>query len=147
MRVRRALGLYTFGYVAVHLLTYAWWDYGLQLDLLMPALFGQEFVLYGIAALLLMVPLAVTSTKGWRRRLGRRWQWLHWLFYPASLLAAAHFLRIGKDPTIALRYMALILALLVVRLPWIRRAIERGRSRLLARWQERRAETQPTRQS
>jgi sulfoxide reductase heme-binding subunit YedZ len=137
------LGLYAFLYTALHFLTFAWWDYGLQIDLLGPVLFGRGFVVYGLAALVLLVPLAITSTKGWRRRLGRWWQRLHWLFYPAAILAVVHYLRIGKDRTIPVRYAAIVGVLLLIRFPWVRRALERARLGIRA-WAGRRAAREGT---
>jgi len=137
LRVRRALALYAFLYTVLHFLTFAWWDYGLQLDLLGPALFRQGFVVYGLLALVLMIPLAITSTKAWRRKLGRRWQWIHWLFYPAAVLAAVHYLRLGKDQTVPARYAAVVGLLLLIRLPWIRRGLDQLRLRIQTWWRKR----------
>ena len=137
-RVRRALGLYAFLYTVLHFLTFSWWDYGFQLDLLAPALFRQTYVVYGLLALALLTPLAITSTRGWRRRLGRRWQWLHWLFYPAALLAVGHYLRLGKDPTVPARYAAVVALLLLTRLRWVRRGLDRLRLRIRMWWRRRR---------
>ena len=138
LRVRRALGLYSFLYVALHFLTFAGWDYGFQVNLLARALFGQGFVVFGLAALVLLVPLAITSTRAWQTRLGRKWRWLHRLFYPAAVLAVIHFLRIRKDPAAPLRYGAIVLLLLAIRLPWARRGLRQARQRT-GGWRERRA--------
>jgi sulfoxide reductase heme-binding subunit YedZ len=133
VRVRRALGVYTFLYVALHFLVFSGWDYGFQFDLLGPALFRQSSVTIGLAAFVLLIPLAITSTKGWQRRLGSNWTRLHWLFYPAAILAALHFLRVGKDPTIALRYAVVVGLLLVIRLPWLRKWVREARRRFTSR--------------
>ena len=127
LRVRRALGLYSFLYVVLHFLTFAGWDYGFQPDLLGPALFSQRFVVFGVVALPLLIPLAITSTRGWQKRLGKKWRWLHRLTYVAAILALLHYLWIGKDPTIPLRYTAAVALLLVVRLPWVRRWFRKTR--------------------
>jgi sulfoxide reductase heme-binding subunit YedZ len=139
LRARKALGLYAFLYAALHFLTFAWWDYGLSWELLAPAIFGQRFVVYGLLSLLLLIPLAITSTRGWRRRLGGAWQRIHWLVYPAVLLAVVHYLRIGKDAAIPTRYAVLVGVLLVVRLPFIRRALSHipGRLRGLRQTEDR----------
>jgi sulfoxide reductase heme-binding subunit YedZ len=132
LRVRKALGLYSFLYVSLHFLTFAGWDYGFRIDLLGPALFRQNFVVYGLAALALLVPLAITSTRGWQARLGRKWRWLHMLFYPAAILAVVHYLRLSKDPTVPLRYGVVVLALLAIRLPSVRRGLRQARLRVRA---------------
>src|SRR5690606_27212959 len=76
LKLRRPLGLYAFLYAAVHLLIFVALDYGLDLGLIWAAIAEKRFVLAGLAAFLLLVPLAPTSTKGWQRRLGRRWKLL-----------------------------------------------------------------------
>jgi sulfoxide reductase heme-binding subunit YedZ len=122
MRVRRALGLYAFLYVSVHFFVFAGWDYGLDLGLLGPAIFSQRFVLPGLAAGLLLIPLAITST-GWsQKRMGGRWKWLHRLAYLAAILAVLHFFWLVKDPRRPLLYGAVLALLLLIRLPIVRRA-------------------------
>jgi sulfoxide reductase heme-binding subunit YedZ len=127
LRVRRTLGLYSFLYVVLHFLTFAGWDYAFQLDLLWPALFSQRFVVFGVVALMLLIPLSITSTRGWQKRLGKKWRWLHRLTYLAAILALRHYLWIGKDPTVPLRYTAVVALLMVVRLPWVRRWFRKAR--------------------
>ena len=129
-RVRRALGLYTFGYAALHFFVFAGLDYGFDLGLLGPALVLQRFVLVGLVAFLLLLPLAVTSTRGWQRRLGKNWRRLHWLFYPAAALVVVHLLWLSKDPRMSVRYGAIIAVLLLVRVPPIRKAIVALRRRV-----------------
>jgi sulfoxide reductase heme-binding subunit YedZ len=123
MRVRRTLGMYAFLYASLHLLVFLF-DYGwiigvgFDLALISQALFGHHYALAGLAAYLLLVPLAITSTPGWIRRLGPRWQALHRLVYLAALLAAVHFLWLVKaDPHVPLIYSAVIVGLLLLRLP------------------------------
>jgi sulfoxide reductase heme-binding subunit YedZ len=132
MRIRRPLGLYAFGYALLHLLIFAGWDYGFQFGLLGSALFGQAFIVVGLLSLAVMLPLAITSTRGWQRRLGRGWKWLHRLVYLAASLAVVHFLLTRKDPTVPIRYAAVIGVLFLIRLPWVRRAFARLRSRARA---------------
>jgi len=74
LRVRRALGLYAFVYASLHGLIFAGWDYGFDLQLLKPAILNQRFVLAGSAAFLLLLLLAITSTRGWQKRLGKNWK-------------------------------------------------------------------------
>ncbi|MCA9902019.1 MAG: ferric reductase-like transmembrane domain-containing protein, partial [Anaerolineales bacterium] len=69
--LRRPLGLYAFMYVCLHLLTFLGLDYGFDLSFIVDGIVEQPFVLVGTAAFLLLVPLAITSTKGWQKRLGK----------------------------------------------------------------------------
>jgi sulfoxide reductase heme-binding subunit YedZ len=133
-RVRRALGLYAFLYAALHGLTFVGLDYRFDLELLGPAIRDQRFVLAGMATFLLLLPLALTSTRDWQRRLGKGWRWLHRLAYAAGLLAVVHFAWLTKDLRVPLRYGALLAVLLVLRLPPVRRAIRRLREQVGAWW-------------
>ncbi|NTW97478.1 MAG: sulfoxide reductase heme-binding subunit YedZ [Oscillochloris sp.] len=124
-RLRRPLGLYSFLYVCLHLLTFAVLDYGLDWGLIGQSLAEKRYIMAGLAGFLLLLPLAITSTRGWQRRLGRRWRPLHRLVYPAAMLAILHFLWLSKVPRDPLIYGAIVAALLLVRLPplrsWLRR--------------------------
>ena len=99
LRFRRLLGLLTFGYALLHLLAYAWLDMGLVPEDIVRDIPKRPFVLVGTLALLLLLPLAVTSWNGAIRRLGAaRWQALHRLVYAVAVLAVLHFawMRSGK---------------------------------------------------
>jgi sulfoxide reductase heme-binding subunit YedZ len=130
LRVRRALGLYAFMYAALHFVTFVGLDYGFDLELLGPAIFDQRFVIVGFAAFLLLLALALTSTKGSQRRLRRNWKRLHKLIYLAGALVVVHFLWAVKDAREPLRYGVVLIALLALRLPRVRRAISSIRRRL-----------------
>jgi sulfoxide reductase heme-binding subunit YedZ len=134
IRVRRALGLYAFFYVCLHFVTFAVLDYGLDLTLLRQAVFEQRYVLAGLVSGLILLPLAITSTDHWQKRLGKTWKWLHRLVYLAGFLAVLHFLWFVKDAREPLRYGALFAVLLVLRIPGIRKVgnalYRRIRSRL-----------------
>ena len=95
--LRRPLGLYAFLYVCLHLLTFIWLDYAFDLTFLIDGIIEQKFVLVGFAAFLLLIPLAVTSTKGWQRRLGKRWKKLHKLSYLIIVLVLIHFIWLVKN--------------------------------------------------
>jgi methionine sulfoxide reductase heme-binding subunit len=113
---RRPLGLYAFLYVSLHFLTFAVLDYRLDLALLRPAVLEKRYVLAGVAAGLLLAPLAVTSTRGWMWRLGRNWKRLHWLVFPAAALAVAHYAwAVKADTRIPLACGALLTILLLAR--------------------------------
>lgn len=122
--LRKILGLYAFFYVSVHFLIFIWLDYGLDLDLLQEAIFEKRYALVGFAAFLILLPLAITSTKGWMKRLGKRWKRLHRLVYLVALLAVIHFVWLVKsDIREPLAYGAVMGVLLLVRVPGIRRTI------------------------
>nr|WP_255603623.1 protein-methionine-sulfoxide reductase heme-binding subunit MsrQ [Oscillochloris sp. ZM17-4] len=121
--LRKPLGLYSFLYVSLHLLTFAVLDYWLDAGLIWQAVVEKRYVLAGFAGFLLLLPLAITSTKGWQRRLGRRWRPLHSLIYPAAILAILHFLWLSKVVRDPLIYGAIVAALLIVRLPPVRARI------------------------
>lgn len=91
-RHRRTLGLFGFAYVMLHWLAYALLDVQLDWALLVEDLTKRPYIMIGMAGLCLLVPLAVTSTQGWIRRLGgRRWNLLHRLVYPAAALGVVHY--------------------------------------------------------
>ena len=128
LRLRRPLGLYAFGYALLHLLNFAVVDYGLDPGLLREAILEKRYVLVGFAAFLLLVPLALTSTQGWQRRLGKRWKGLHRLVYGAAPLAVVHFVWLVKaDVREPLLYGAIVVALLCLRFPSVRRVVTRLR--------------------
>lgn len=128
--LRKPLGLYAFLWMSLHFLTFTALDYGLNLGLIQQAIDEKRYVLVGFAAFLLIIPLAITSTKGWQKRLGKRWKRLHMLVYPAAILAVFHFIWLVKaDLREPLIYAATLGLLLALRLPPVRRAIARLRQR------------------
>ena len=92
MQYRRMLGLFAFFYAFVHFLTYLVLDQSFAFDQLMADVAKRPFITMGFIAFVLMIPLALTSTKGWIRRLGRRWQMLHRLIYISGVAAAIHYI-------------------------------------------------------
>ena len=114
MRLRRTVGLWAFAYVALHFLTWLVLDRSLDLSGVLTDIAKRPFITVGFAALLLLVPLAVTSTDRWMRRLGRRWHSLHRLVYVATLLGGLHFLWLVKadwrEPAAYLAGYALLMA-------------------------------------
>lgn len=92
MSFRRMLGLYTFFYAVLHLLSFATFLVGWRWGILLTELTKRPYIIVGSLALLLLIPLAFTSTKSMQRRLGKRWKKLHSLIYPISLLAMLHFI-------------------------------------------------------
>ena len=121
-RIRRELGLFAFAYAVLHVSVYVFLDQVLDLRAMFDDIVQRPFITVGFGALVLLVPLAVTSTKSWIRRIGfARWQRLHQLAYVAGVLAAVHFIwRVKIDVTQPVMYAAALSVLLLVRvLFWI----------------------------
>ena len=112
--IRRRIGLAAFFYAFLHMLAYLGLDRGWSLQLLWEDVMIRTYIMLGMAALVLMIPLAITSTNGMIRRLGRKtWDRLHWLIYPLAIIAVAHNLLMVKvidgDPTVHAAILALLL--------------------------------------
>ncbi len=126
--LRRMLGLWAFFYASLHALTFVGLDYGFDPRLLPEALFQKRFALAGVAAFIALLPLAVTSTRAWQRRLGRDWRRLHRLAYLAGLLAALHYIWQTKaDITQPLLWAGALVLLLLARLPSYLRSRQQAR--------------------
>jgi sulfoxide reductase heme-binding subunit YedZ len=113
IQYRRMLGLFAFFYATLHLLTYFTFDLVFDFSRVIADVWKRPFITAGMAAFLLMLPLAVTSTKGWIRRLGRRWQVLHRLIYASAIAAVLHFLWKVKVVAGEPVYYAVILGVLL----------------------------------
>jgi sulfoxide reductase heme-binding subunit YedZ len=114
---RRRLGLAAFAYAAAHFATWAAIDNGLAWRVLVEDVVERPFVTMGFAAFVLLVPLAVTSTRASIRRLGKRWVALHRLVYVAAVLAIVHFWwLVKKDVTEPAVYAGIVALLLGARL-------------------------------
>src|SRR5687768_8567381 len=92
IQYRRMLGLFAFFYATVHLVSYLAFDRVFQWGEIAADVAKRPFITAGMTAFALMLPLAATSTRGWIRRLGRRWQLLHRLVYLSAAAAALHFI-------------------------------------------------------
>ena len=115
IRLRRQIGLTAFWYAVLHLLTYLVFDQSLSVAEIGEDVAKHPWVLVGFTSFLLLVPLAVTSTAGWVRRLGgKRWQRLHRLIYPAAVGGVLHYLWLVKKDVSAPLYYAAALALILV---------------------------------
>ena len=137
VRYRRMLGLFAFFYASVHLSIYLVIDLGGFWSQIFAEIAKKPYITVGFTAWLLMIPLAITSTKGMMRRLGRHWQQLHRLVYVIGLCGVLHFMWLVKsgnkiaisEPLI---YLAILLALYAFRVPtWIKqwRSASANRSR------------------
>jgi methionine sulfoxide reductase heme-binding subunit len=117
LRLRRMLGLFAFFYALAHFTVYAWLDQGLDLRAIGADIIKRPYITIGMLALLLLVPLAITSTNRMMRRLGRGWQKLHRLVYLITLLGVWHFWwQVKKDIREPLLYIAIFAVLMAWRL-------------------------------
>ena len=124
-KYRRMLGLFTFFYACVHLSLWFvdwWFDWPAMWD----EIVKHKFILMGMVTFLILVPLAITSTNGWIKRLGKRWTKLHRLVYVAAITGTIHYLwglssKEGATPTFPLLYLATFAVLLGYRLVVARR--------------------------
>ncbi len=116
IKLRRMLGLYAFFYACLHLLTFVWFDHFFDLEAIWRDVLKRPFITVGFIAVVLLVPLAVTSTNGMIRRLGgKRWQRLHRLIYLIAPLAILHFwwMREGKNDFAEPIVLGIIVAVLL----------------------------------
>jgi sulfoxide reductase heme-binding subunit YedZ len=125
-RFRRMLGLFAFFYVCLHLATWIWLDKMFVLSELWADVIKRWYITIGMAAALGMVPLAITSTAGWVRRLGyKRWQKLHRIVYGCAALGVIHYyMSVKSDVRLPLLYAAILVVLLVYRV-----VVWRGKAR------------------
>jgi sulfoxide reductase heme-binding subunit YedZ len=126
-QMRRLAGLYAFGYVVLHVVNLVWLDYAFNLMFLYEDVLVKRYIIAGLAAFILLLPVFLASLAGRRGRLAGGWRWLRYLVYPAALLAAVHFiLQTRLDLRLPLAFTAVIALLLFVRLPFIRGLLDRS---------------------
>jgi sulfoxide reductase heme-binding subunit YedZ len=128
IRFRRMLGLFAFFYACLHFLTYLGPDQSFDLAAMWKDVYKRPFITVGFTAFVLLIPLALTSTAGWIRRLGgRRWQMLHRLIYISAICGVIHYYWLVKSAVLRpLTYGAIVAILLLWRLGnWF---IRRGRA-------------------
>jgi len=118
-RFRRMFGLFTFFYILMHFLTWLILDQELLLSAIAEDIFERPFITLGFTALLLLTAMAVTSTSGMRRRLGRRWDKLHYGAYAVAVLGVWHYWwQVKQDILEPLIYAAIAATLLGYRIWW-----------------------------
>lgn len=128
LKLRKWLGLYAFAYGVAHFALFTF-DNGyieraIDLAAIRDAITQKPYALVGLAVLLTLVPLAVTSTKGWQKRLGKTWKTLHRAVYAASVLAVIHWIWLVKgDLREPVMYGAILAALLLARLSIIKKML------------------------
>jgi sulfoxide reductase heme-binding subunit YedZ len=117
VQFRRMFGLFAFSYAALHFLNYLVLDQTLNFSEIIEDILERPYITIGFSTLVLMMPLAVTSTNAWRRRLGQKWQSLHRLVYIIGILACWHFFwQVKKDISEPLIYISILALLLGMRL-------------------------------
>jgi len=129
VRIRRELGLFAFGYALTHFLCYIVLDQFFDWRAIAGDIWQRPFITVGFTALVLLAPLAWTSRNISVRRLGYvRWQQLHWLVYPAAILAVVHFVwRVKRDVNQPLTYALILAVLFGVRIVfWLRKRYSLG---------------------
>jgi sulfoxide reductase heme-binding subunit YedZ len=137
--LRRPLGLYAFMYGAIHFSIFVALDYGLDLQLIVEAIFEKRYAVVGLIAFILLIPLAITSNRYSQRKLGKRWKKLHQLVYAIGILGVIHYLWLVKnDYTQPLIFAVIVSVLLILRLKPVktkvistRRSLEKRRARRL----------------
>ena len=124
IKFRRMLGLFAFFYGVLHFLTWAWLDMDFDFGDVLGEIKKRPFITAGAVSLLAMLPLAITSTAGWIRRLGgRRWQLLHRLVYVAAAAGVLHYWWLVKsDIRLPAMYGAIFAVLMLARVAMRRRA-------------------------
>jgi sulfoxide reductase heme-binding subunit YedZ len=138
IRRRRALGLYSFLYATIHMLIFVELDFGLDWILILRTIGEKPYMLVGVSAFLLLLPLAATSFDVWKQRLGRNWKRLHKSVYFTASLAVLHYAWSKKGTILALQgdilrplvYGLVLGLLLLLRIPTVRRLVVATRARL-----------------
>ncbi len=139
---RRAVGLYAFLYTCLHLLVFFGLDYAFNLAQIWSLVTGKVYLLVGVLAVLLLIPLAVTSFDYFIRTMGRNWKRLHWLVYPAVVVSILHYALAQKGNLFTFRgnilrpflWLLLTILLLILRLPPVRRWVSDVRRKVFVRF-------------
>lgn len=135
---RKALGNYGFMYAALHIAIFTGLDYGFNLQAILKDVGTKTYIVIGLLAFLLLLPLAITSFQYWMKRLGKSWKKLHKLVYVISPLVIFHFLASVKGDIFRMQgnlgrpllYAGIVLVLLILRIPAIKIAIRSTRDHL-----------------
>jgi sulfoxide reductase heme-binding subunit YedZ len=117
---RRMVGLYAFFYAVLHVSLWLVVDRQLAWAAIWEDVIEREHITFGVIGFLMLVPLAITSSRGWMRRLGRRWKALHRLVYPATALVVLHYFLSVKFDTRTPIVLAIVLVLLFIARPLTR---------------------------
>ena len=122
--VRRMIGLFAFFYGCLHFTTYLWLDKFFDYHEMIKDIVKRPFITVGFLAFTCMIPLAITSTQGWIRRLGKNWQRLHRLIYVTAIAGVVHYIWLVKaDLRKPLQYAAVLSVLMLYRIViWLNEA-------------------------
>jgi sulfoxide reductase heme-binding subunit YedZ len=139
LKRRRALGLYSFMYATIHVLIFLDLDYGLAWSLIIQSILEKPYIIFGVITFLLLTPLAVTSFDSWKVRLRKNWKRLHQTVYLIAPLAVLHFALSKKGDIFQLQgdivrpliYGLVVLTLLILRIPKIRKGLASFRTSYL----------------
>lgn len=115
IQLRRLIGLFAFFYVVLHFLTYMVLDQFFAFEFIIEDIIERPYITVGFLAFVLLIPLASTSTRGWIRRLGRRWQYLHRAIYASAALGVVHYYwKVKADTREPLIFAAILGGLLLL---------------------------------
>lgn len=136
---RRALGLYAFLYATIHVIIFVDLDYGLAWSLIIQTILEKPYIVVGVLTFLMLLPLAFTSFNIWKKRLGKNWKRLHQLIYLIAPLAVLHyawgkkgdFFELRGDILRPLVYAVIVILLLTMRIPQVRKALASFRDRIV----------------
>ncbi len=124
LKFRRMLGLFTFFYASLHLLTYIWFDQFFDWNEIWVDIIKHPFITIGMLSWLILLPLAITSTRGMKKRLGRRWKKLHQAVYVIGVLVLIHYFMLVKaDYWWPVLYSLIFIGLMVFRVLYIRQRL------------------------
>ena len=139
--IRRTLGLYAFFYASLHFLTFIGLDYRFDWGLVIPEIFAKRYTVVGLTAGLILLLLTITSFRWWMKKLGKNWKRLHRLVYLAGVLVVVHYawskkgdiFSLSGDILQPLLFGAIVVLLLIMRLPPVRKWVSNTRQSLLKR--------------
>jgi sulfoxide reductase heme-binding subunit YedZ len=139
LKRRRALGLYSFMYATIHVLIYLDLDYGLAWSFVLREFTEKPRLIVGAIAFLMLIPLAWTSFDIWKKRLGRNWKRLHQTIYLLAPIVVLHYAWSKKGDLFALQgeivrpliYGLIVVLLLILRIPQVRKAVASSRDRII----------------
>jgi sulfoxide reductase heme-binding subunit YedZ len=148
---RRALGLYAFLYATIHVIIFLDLDYGLAWSLIVQTIVQKPYIVFGMIAFTLLIPLAFTSFDIWKKRLGKNWKRLHQAVYLIAPIAVLHyalgkkgdFFHLRGDILRPLLYGLIVILFLIMRIPQVRKALAFARDRIRILIPFRRREPQP----
>src|SRR6185436_10188622 len=138
LKRRRALGLYAFMYATIHVIIFIDLDYGLAWSLIIQTIFEKPYIVVVMLSFLMLIPLAFTSFDIWKKRLGKKWKRLHQIIYLIAPLAVLHyawgkkgdFFRLQGEIILPLIYAVIVILLLVMRIPQVRKVTASLRDRI-----------------